>query len=216
MIKINRNSAPLCLTKKDLTGVPNYKRWAIEWDNKVKANPTTRDWQWHSYNGKSVDSLLVERLRLITNDHCSFCDRYAPEEDSDSIEHFKPKKPFPLLSFSWSNLFLCCVGCQKRPKNWKKFEPKRNLILKPDVASYNFLKYFYYDTNTGRIEVNKFKTTPRNQEKAEITRIYYKFNDFNRPSARIKAHNRYFDNTTPNKIKPGLDVDDLPYRFMFR
>lgn len=214
MIKIKRIGAPSCLTKKDTYGIPNYKKWAAEWDRKLKANPKTT-WYWYTYNGITVDSILVDRLRRMTNDHCAFCDRYAPEKDSDSIEHFKPKVMFPLLSFTWSNLFLCCVGCQKRPKNWKQYETKRNLILKPDVASYDFFKYFYFDTKTGKIEINKFSTTSKEQERAEITRIYYKFNDFNRPNARLKFYRRYYDSSTPTNIKSGLNIDDLPYRFMF-
>ncbi|MFT5647313.1 MAG: hypothetical protein ACI976_002003, partial [Aureispira sp.] len=120
------------------------------------------------------------------------------------------------VAYAWSNLFLCCTGCQKRAKGWKTYEHKQHLVLKPDVASYSFDKYFIFDSKTGNIEVNKFNTTPKDQERAELTIIYYQLNGFKRPQSRRSQFTKFYTSLTSNKIKDNLPLNEVPYRFIYQ
>lgn len=152
MIHFNRKAAPSCLTATHQTGVSNAIQWGLDWEIRLQKDGST--FNWRSYKGTAVNQILISKLRLLSNDHCCFCDKHAHEQDSDSIEHFKPKHIYPKVAYAWSNLFLCCTGCQKRAKGWKTYEHKQHLVLKPDVASYSFDKYFIFDSKTGNIEIN--------------------------------------------------------------
>ncbi len=216
MIKFNKGSTPKCLIAKTNGSNPNYKVWAKKWESQLKKSYPNKNWNWYAYKGKPVNTLLIDKLRNKTNDHCSFCDKYAPEADCDSIEHLLPKILFPLKSFSWTNLFLSCVGCQKRPKGWKNHESEIRSILKPDAKSYSFERYFYYDTKTGKIEVKKIGTSKRDQQRAELTIKYFQLNEFKRPASRMSFFKMFYDSTNFERIKNGLQIDELPYRFMFK
>jgi hypothetical protein len=123
---------------------------------------------------------------------------------------------FPLKSFSWTNLFLSCSGCQKRAKGWKKYEHKILSVLKPDIKSYSFEKYFYFDTKNGEIKINKIGTSKRDQERAELTIKHFQLNEFNRPASRKRIHGRFYRSRNISKIKTGFNINELPYRFMFQ
>lgn len=215
MIHFNKKTAPSCLTTKHTSGKSNAIEWGLDWESKLESNPQAT-FYWHSYKGKAVNEILISKLRLLTNDHCCFCDKHAPEQDSDSIEHFKPKHIYPKVAYAWSNLFLCCTGCQKRAKGWITYEHKQHLVLKPDVASYSFDKYFIFDSKTGNIEVNKFSTTPKDQERAELTILYYQLNGFKRPQSRKSQFTKFYTSLSSNKIKDNLPLHEMPYRFIYQ
>ena len=216
MINFKKGSAPICLIQKGDGITKNYIVWANNWNTKLKRTPPNKSWNWYIYKGKSVNSILIEKLRKLTDDHCSFCDKYAPEADSDSIEHLLPKMIFPLKSFTWTNLFLSCAGCQKRAKGWKKYESKIRSVLKPDIKSYSFEKYFIYDTRNGEIKVNKIGTSKRDQERADLTIKHFQLNEFNRPASRRGFHKRYYSSSNVTKLITGFNINELPYRFMFQ
>jgi uncharacterized protein (TIGR02646 family) len=156
MIHFNKKTAPSCLTATHETGVANAIQWGLDWEIKLQKD-SKATFNWRSYEGVAVNQILIARLRLLTNDHCCFCDKHAPEQDSDSIEHFKPKHIYPKVAYAWSNLFLCCTGCQKRAKGWKTYEHKQHLVLKPDVASYLPIKNALFE----RFEQRIFLSTQR-------------------------------------------------------
>jgi len=126
MMKLERSPAPEFLQK-------NYKAWGHEFADKRKENPAY-SFTWKSYEGKRVNEILREFLVSITRNHCSFCDSYPLGTASrQTIEHFRPKSQYPLLAYTWHNLFLCCDVCQNA-KN-EKFDRK---LLKPDKPDYCF------------------------------------------------------------------------------
>lgn len=215
MIHFKRKNTPSCLTTKHESGLSNATQWGLDWETKLQKDKQSK-FNWRSYKGKAVNEILISKLRVLTNDHCCFCDKYAPEQDSDSIEHFKPKHIYPKIAYTWSNLFLCCTGCQKRAKGWKTYEDKQHLVLKPDVASYSFDKYFIFDTRTGNIEVNKFNTTPKDQEQAQLTIIYYQLNGFKRPISRKNQFSKFYDSLSSSNVKGNLSLEEMPYRFIYQ
>lgn len=217
MMKFNRGPCPDCLASKNKIGKVNFERWNQSWVQKVKKTPTIGSFPWHEYQGKRVNELLIEELREMSDSHCAFCDKHAPENDSDSIEHFYPKKIKPELAFNWENLFLCCNGCQKRPKNWKKYAHKAHLILKPDEKDYSFERFFTFSTQDGKIYVNQWNDSELDKEKAEVTIVYFQLNEFKRPQVRLKNFERYYDSRESDKITKSisLTLNELPYRFIY-
>jgi len=219
VIKFERGPAPKCLTfKKNKNELTNSERWGKGWENKLIKKKSNARFQWHEFESKPVDHILIEELRTLSSSHCAFCDKHAPENDSDSIEHFYPKKLFPLKAYEWDNLFLSCGGCQKRPKGWKVYEDKRELILNPCEEDFSFEKYFWFDTKDGFININQYSESDFDKERAKITIIYFQLNGFDRPNARLASFKRHFDSKTPNNLKPKYSdtiIDELPYRFFY-
>ena len=220
MMKFDRGNCPECLLHKDAHNKHNYQKWNQSWESKCKKYPTAR-FSWPKYNKIGVDQILIEHLRIMSKCHCAFCDKYMGAADSDSIEHFWPKKIYPQFAFSWENLFLSCGGCQKKPKGWKKFHnnwiktKKSPLILKPDMCNFSFQRYFFFDTSSGKIKVNLWNDSKMEQEQAKITIFYYKFNGFKRPHQRQVEFQKYSDVKQSNSLKVGCSIDELSYRFMY-
>ncbi|MGB1207209.1 MAG: hypothetical protein ACPG5B_16295 [Chitinophagales bacterium] len=216
MMRFDRGNCPECLWYKDKNNKHNYQKWNQKWKSTHKKNPVA-SFNWP----QEINLKIIQDLRIMSKHHCAFCDKYMGAADSDSIEHFWPKKIFPEFAFSWENLFLSCGGCQKAPKGWKKFQndwieaEKSPLILKPDMCDFSFQRYFFFDTNSGEIKVNLWNDSKMEQEQAEITIFYYKFNGFKRAHQRQVDFQRYSDVTQSNNLKEDYSIDELSYRFMY-
>lgn len=199
MMKMVRTETPDCLSKIDThkdnpLKFSKWKYWGFKW-----ATDTNKEFTWHD-----TRKTLTEKLQKCTKQHCSFCDAYPMRSMvKDTIEHFRPKADYPLLAYYWHNLFVACDICQEIPAKWDKADLK--LVLKPDAADYEFHRYFDFDTQTGEICVNRYGTTEE-QKRAKTTIFYYKLNDYDRPTARLKASYSYRDE---------VDIDDRVYRFIF-
>ncbi len=197
--------APTCLTDVITNNSPNWELWGLEWKNAPKG--TAFSWKKQAY----YESIL-NKMRELTASHCCFCDKYAPEHDQDTIEHFKPKAQYHLDAYRWDNLFLCCVGCQKIPEGWKAKEKQYGadlydkILIKPDELTYEFSRYYFFDTKTGNIELLT-NLSAEDKTRAELSRMRYHFNDDNRPQARKQVFKHFYD--------ANIDIDELPYRFIF-
>ncbi|MBF0473005.1 MAG: hypothetical protein HQK93_04640 [Nitrospirae bacterium] len=174
----------------------NYEEWGREY--KEKRNEDKRfKFYWHS---KYED--IIDLLALMTNDHCSFYDGFELGAQSrKTIEHFRPKSVFPLLAYDWYNLFLSCDACQSAKR--ENFEEG---LLKPDVDGYSFSRYFIMNYD-GSIDINK-KASLEDQKRAEITIRLYKLNRIELKKSR-KSQLKYFIKCND------LEINDMPYRFMF-
>lgn len=144
---------------------------------------------------------LLKDISPLTQCHCSYCDlsKIKRGRVSPTIDHFRPKADFPLLAYTWSNLFLCCTECQKR-KN--KFD---ELLLKPDDDTYSFDDFFIINTISGFIEPHPKKDDDA-KNRAEKTIKIFKLNDNDRPQYRLDEWNS-FQNSS-NQF-----LDDYSYRF---
>ena len=104
--------------------VDNAEQWGREWAEKLEVDRQSR-WIWRQCDGHGHDD-LVERLGVMTDRHCSYCDAFPMgPRVQQTIDHFRPKVSFPNDAYRWENLFLSCSLCQK-----KKFDEQ---LLKPDV-----------------------------------------------------------------------------------
>ncbi len=194
-MKIVKASAPEFLRS-------NYKKWGKRYKAKRKNPVKSNEFIWAIHEGQKVNVLLLPFLRIETNSHCSFCDGFPLETTGETIEHFRPKASFHLLSYVWINLFYCCKYCNEN----KRENPERHL-LKPDNINYNFEKYFLFDYDSGKIEVNPALSVVE-KSRAENTIIIYGLNKYNRPYRR-KFYLKLFQQMQ------NPEIEDFPYRFIF-
>jgi len=195
MMRIVKNPAPEFLRS-------NYKKWGKRYKAKRK-NPTkSNDFVWATYKGQKVNVLLLPFLRTETNYHCSFCDGFPLETTGETVEHFRPKASFPLLSYLWANLLYCCKYC-----NENKGEKFEKLLIKPNDRHYDFETYFLFEYDTGRIEPHP-ALIGIDRLKAENTIRLYGLNECNRPFRR-KFYLKQFQKTQ------NPDIEDFPYRFIY-
>lgn len=180
--------------------VHRYKKWGRRWANRKLANPKAL-FQWSTFNGERVNHLLLPVLQQMTSCHCSFCDRKELEYflEEPTIEHFRPKSIYPLLSYYWGNLFLCCYSCQKKNE---RFELN---LLKPDRLGYTFDDFFIIDWITGQIQPRYLDPDPRYLPAINTINLY-NLNSGGRPRARLNELKKF-------QQTPGQDIDDYSYRF---
>ena len=153
---------------KDIPSLMQYEQTLINYCNECKAG--TRKWR---SNGKLYLNLRDE-LKRITNGHCSFCDSFPLKVSSnETIEHYYPKVPFSNKTYEWENLYYCCFQCQTDASTIA-FE----VTIQPDSSDYHFEKYFYFDPQSGKINVmeNLKKSNPNLFEKAQKFLIRYGIN----------------------------------------
>ena len=61
----------------------------------------------------------AEALYAAFHGKCAYCEAKPAHVSSPQIEHYRPKKKFPDLTFDWHNWFLSCGRCNQ--KKWAHF-----------------------------------------------------------------------------------------------
>ncbi len=173
----------------------NYKKWGRKFKKKLANKVLKNDFIWATHHKSKVNVKLLPILRNATKKHCAFCDDKIKK---GTIEHFRPSSDYPRLSYVWNNLFPSCSDCQEKNNNFRKE------LLKPDKEDYEFLRYFLYNSASGKIEVNP-KANEKEQNRAKITIEIYKLN---RPEL-IEDRMDCFENYK------GVAADKRPFRFVF-
>ena len=196
-MKLKRPEAPAFLTS-------NYKKWGKRYkakrDNPAKSN----EFKWATYQYTKVNKLLLSILRdNVNNAHCSFCDGFPLDSTGETIEHLRCVSTYPLLSYYWQNLFYCCKYCNEH----KQENPEKKL-LRPDSFDYEFEKYFIFDPDTGKINVNPDPNlSDLERENASNIINLYGLNEYNRPFRRKFYLKQFQKMENP-------EIEDFPYRFI--
>jgi uncharacterized protein (TIGR02646 family) len=141
----------------------------------------------------------------MTQEHCAYCDCYPVEDATPGeIDHFQPKTSpqFYLQVCVWNNLFYACRKCN----NNKGTQWNINL-LRPDMENYQFLDYFLYETDSGKIVPNP-RASKKQQTRAETTIAIFGFND---PS-RCQSRRRLMKNLNLDCLPE--EYDEHPYRYL--
>jgi uncharacterized protein (TIGR02646 family) len=164
---------------------------------KLRATGNTPSCAWPKVTN-GVGELVTPQKFLSdhTAQHCNYCDSLMGYSSRDTIDHFLPKKHFPCLAYRWSNLYLCCDGCQRKGTRYDKS------ALRPDEPGYSFSRYFRYKLD-GRIDV--IATDETDRQRAEITLCVLDLNDDELVKDRRQA---FRVNSIPRKrpLRPGLDA----------
>lgn len=169
------------------------QEWEQEYNTKKKLKLKS-SWTW-----KGKYQILQQALLDSNDDHCAYCDCHPLKDDRGfEIDHFKPKTKFPLLAFTYSNLFPSCNECNKKNSKF------HNLLIKPDEENYRFEDFFRFDSFTGEICINESKSI-ENQKRAKITIDIFRLNIGNKPKNRLKAIKK--------EIKAKTPLNERPYRY---
>lgn len=195
MIKVERTDSPQFLEE-------NYKNWGKQLKLNWAANPNY-SFHWHSRYDEIADALF-----LMTGNHCSFCDIQPLKQSGATIEHFRPKRKFPLLAYAWLNLFYCCTNCQKKRDEFDKVcKP-----LKPDQINYNFSYYFRIEETIEEVFIrSNTERSAEEQKRADETIKLYGLNKFARPEARKTVLEDFREDRRLGKIK---NINEYSYRFI--
>lgn len=179
----------------------DWEKFGRAWEEQLTEN-RKRNFTWNQITKKDKAELARE-LFSMSKQHCGFCDEFpAGSGFQKTIEHFKPKKKFPLEAYHWENLYPCCNVCQS------KIEQYSEHLLRPDAPDFSFERYFILDFATFRIEPRP-DASPDDQYRARITRDIYKFNLPDRCFSRKLTYSDF-----RLKLENGCHIDDMPFRFL--
>lgn len=177
--------------------VERWEQWGLEWEKRLKAGAGAA-FHWHEVDHEPVNHKLLPVLKKQVQDHCSFCGAFPVSPPSNpTIEHFRPKRRFPLEAYKWENLYYCCDHCQQKGEDFDE------ALLRPDADDYSFEKFFRWDFTTGTLEVNE-QASLQDQNRAEKTRQAYRLNIDHPRHRRLEAYKR--------SRMPELPLDLFAYR----
>jgi len=198
MEKINRPLLSEIPTLRELE--ENWEKWGVEL-------------RWSSFS-RQLYLKIRKQLELLSAGHCSFCDDYPIGTNStETIEHYFPKKEYFCLTYFWENLFYCCTKCQSEA-NKHAFE----YTLKPDNEEYEFDDYFYYDNDSGELQVleNLEEEAPNKYLKANLFLERY---GINKNPKRIRDRkSTFYDILNFLRAANSDDLrirDDFEYRYIY-
>lgn len=207
MEKINRD---------DINNIPsleilanNWEQWGIDYNEfRSSKGKNGQDFSWR--NG--IYQNLRNNLADLTKHHCSFCDGFPFDTSKETVEHYKPKNEFLLISYQYDNLFYCCDKCQSNSN--KTYVPN----LKPDHKNYSFSDIFDIDLSTFEIYVldHLEKDDAHIYDKAITFLDRYGINQKERITRRkgvYKNLKNYFK--TEYGEEDQRIRDDFPYRYLY-
>jgi len=203
MMKCNRSATPDFLETHGAT-------WSSDWVSKCEDSDENKSskFSWGSHSGKYINHLILEHLRGMTSNHCSYCDGYPLNVTGfETIDHFKPKGKgeYPELSYIWNNLYLACEKCQGHKKS--RYEDK---LLRPDDPRYEFDNHFIYNEINGEIEPNP-TAIEEDRNRALCSIDIFGLNQGGRPSARKRELKKF---RSLYAIREHGEFNDWPFRFL--
>jgi uncharacterized protein (TIGR02646 family) len=198
MRKFNRENPPDFLRIK-------WKAWGKSYANNRRKNPSF-SFQWATYQGRKINTLLEPLLAQLTDYHCSFCDNFPIRSKEDSIDHFKPKSrpAYYNLVCHWENLYYCCQNCQQY-----KREQYNQFLLRPDAENFSFDHYFVYSFLSHELAPNP-KLSESEKRKAKTTIDVFGLNDKGHIAARRISLERF---DSKKLLGEAIVINDFPYRF---
>ena len=207
------------IIKPDISTIPtlselkkNFVQWGQDFEKHLKKGGKSSDFTFNKQKG--LYNEIRHQLSLITAAHCTFCDSYPiPTISKETLEHYYPKKEFPLKAYDWVNLFYCCDKCQSEA-NKVKFQE----TLKPDTNDYQFAACFYFDLESGKLQVLENLETDNLElfNKANAFLIRYGSNTSSRAMARKRTYKDIENHFIAQKeTNDNRERDDFPYRCVY-
>lgn len=132
---------------------------------------------------------VKDALDFLYYDKCYICE--CSVKNSYEVEHYRPKKEFPQLGYTWRNLHKSCPTCNKA-KNGDDFKIFTNgvvtdmKLLDPSDINYDIEEYILFNVNN-EVESNDIGTDASVTLKATKT-ISYLNNDTIISKRRKAAH----------------------------
>lgn len=90
---------------------------------------------------------IKEKMRTLYYNKCAYCENYA---EQTHVDHFRPKKEYYWLAYSWDNLICSCPRCNQFKKNnfkikGKKAIPPKNTDNLNDINIWSSQIYDYQE-----------------------------------------------------------------------
>lgn len=112
-----------------------------------------------SFNNRYKTDDIREKLVSIYNHKCAFCEQKVEQYN---IEHFRPKKIYYWLAYSWDNLILACHYCNNYKGIDFEIEGKRAKCPKlKELKGINTISSRKYDFQEHPKLINPEKTDPK-------------------------------------------------------
>ena len=165
MIKLNKKPEPNILSN-------NKIKWTSELMYYVNLKQKVPDQIINRYNHPDIKTILKEETN---NGKCMYCESTISVVAPEHIEHYRPKKHYPELTFEWSNLGLSCPRCNLNKKdvfdeNCTYINPYND---SPDKHFISLGTMIYHKPNDKRALLTEFKLELNRPElmEARKTRI---------------------------------------------
>lgn len=163
-------------------------------------------------DAKLSDLISIEEFRREWSLHssCPYCDITQLEFDSSSVDHFFPKKKYPLLSIYPSNLVVSCTACNDRLK-------KDELNI-PCAHPYydNVETFFSFHIDNDRVISLKLNPSLSSTEEAKINNYLNLFKIRERYNTNGKIIIEDLEkNIRKNLVKELRYMQDLNYQTIF-
>lgn len=110
MRKVNRGTEPPSLRKNKIA-------WCKALLDKIKECRGTRGKVPDSFYDKYQKEDVKKELKRMYKELCCYCEGTIGEVEFGHIEHRKPKRKYPRLTFNWDNLHLSCTACNQNKGN---------------------------------------------------------------------------------------------------
>ncbi len=109
---------------------------------------------WNGLNKEKKKALKNELLKM-SGDCCCYCESYVSATGYGDIEHQRPKRTFPELTFQWENLHYSCHLCNnQKGKKYDFDNPILDVCVDEPSEHYFFsneeIKYCYMEPKTLR------------------------------------------------------------------
>lgn len=79
-----------------------------------------------------TDKRVKEAIGKMSRGRCAYCQSSVTSNQAGHVEHFKPKKLFPLLAYLWGNYFLVCEKCNLAKGDQWPFKHQGKSYVRPD------------------------------------------------------------------------------------
>ncbi len=129
MILLEREPKPTILVEKEATWT---KRFLERRAGKPGLRPDKRQYR---------HAQIRAALRTTSSRKCFYCEQ-ALDRAEETVDHYVEVAEQPELAFAWTNLYLCCGGCQNKRTNLQlsnddcidpcavSHDPKKHLLFR--------------------------------------------------------------------------------------
>ncbi|WP_192986890.1 retron system putative HNH endonuclease [Carnobacterium mobile] len=116
MVKLQKKTIPNSLAQ-------HSGKWTkdlmFEYEAQGSDSSKVADRFWNKYRKDDIKAALEAE----TYGKCIYCDAKIGSSDFEHIEHIKPKKLNPKLTYDWNNLGWCCGICNQKKGEYTLLNP---------------------------------------------------------------------------------------------
>lgn len=115
MIRLQKGNKPKVLKE-------NAEDWTRELLDAIRQESQNLE----QIRGRYKNPEIKQSLEAETSKKCSYCESFIAHVGFSHIEHYRPKRRYPHLTFDWENLLLSCGPCNSR--KGKRFDEEVPIV----------------------------------------------------------------------------------------